>query len=430
MSEPVYKPQVSDLIDMRFIPGDLQSLEESIEDFLTKLLEGIQYSDHLVFHARENDAKLHTLTLHSTSASDKSLNADRLPMRFVISNPDGIACAMEWQWPVKRYFPLFDINKIKDSIHSVVDLAFDFIDLSDPGAILKDVVRAAFPLPLSAGDPDLQSLKTELFANSNFATLVSEVEGFIDAIEAFSQSPTANLGTLRTAFDDLQTAWQAQNADGDAGTDVLADIIRARLQGMNLQQALDAMKSSLAPYMGNAKWEDFEGLLLPYFRFNAFDVQVGIEFSEKWLRPIKPDGSVDTENRAKIDFSIGDLKYDTRKGFSFDDTVQANLKRSMIGNSGLVITLQDVIPDFSRSDSPQEIRNAGYGDDFRGAYIELAMIELPSKWFHPEADDNSLPTTVGQEKIVMALTAEKMVFGSGDFSGVLRLQPVKAVKAS
>ena len=431
MTTPTYKPQISDLIDMRLIPGDLQALENSIEVFLDGLLKNIQYSDHLVFHAKENDAKLHTLTLHSLPGPTKEIPVDRLPMRFILSNPTGIPCAMEWQWPARRFLPALANGTMKERIHGLIDLLFDFIDLSDPKAVLMDVLAAVFPLPISAGDPDLDEIRDALLANSNMALLAVEVQEMVDAIPDLTDpqlSPGSAALPLIAAYDDLNAAWQAQNLNGDAGIEILLVILRDRLQAMTFNDALADARDTLWQYMGLARWEDFEALLLPYFRFNATDIQIGLEFSEDWLRPVDANGVIIDGERAVLDFTIGDLYYDTRSGFTFNNALQADLNRCMIGHTGLVITLQDVIPDFSRDTSPEPIQKAGYGDDFRGVYVGLAQIEFPSEWFQVEDGVNAMPTAVGNTKDVMALVAEKMVFGSADFSGTISLKAVKAVK--
>jgi len=447
MTDKTYKPQVSDLIDMSFIPGEFKQAEEAIEDFFGDLIKGVRYNEHLVFHSRENDAKIHTLNLLSVEKSE--VEADRLPIRFVITAQDGIECIMEWQWPIKRYFPLFDINKIKQSTINLFDLAFDFIDFSDPKAILSDLAEAIIPLPLDVNSPEFDDLREEIEENSNFVTLATEVQAVVDELDAVVTANSGiklgkiirNLGQfqpLRAVVDDLIAAYRNQLEDPDAGIEIIFDIIRARLEGLSLQEAIDLARDVLYPYMGLAKWEDFEALLLPYIRVSLRDVSI---VSEKWLKPVDQDGNIkqpanpgDPAPRSVLDFNIGHVKYDTRKGITFDDAIQGDLERSMIGNSGLVITLQKVKPDFSRSESIPEIRDAGYPDDFRGAYVKLARLELPQKWFHPPADSNSnlntLPEVVGSPKVVMAIMGENMIFGSGDFSGVIRLQPVKAEKVN
>jgi hypothetical protein len=76
----------------------------------------------------------------------------------------------------------------------------------------------------------------------------------------------------------------------------------------------------------------------------------------------------------------------------------------MIGNSGIIISAQDVKLDFSRTETLPEITAAGFDDSFIGVYIGEATVKLP--------DD--FPSLASAD-----LVLKKCVIGSGGVSGRL-----------
>lgn len=407
MSADGYKTRLSDLVDMSIIPGDMQGVEASVEGFVDNILGDVRYSDHLVFPSHHGDAKLHTLSIH---APTKELGADRMPVRFVITGDDGIACTFRWHWPVMRYAPLFDIAKPWKSALALFDMAMDFIDFTVTG---DDAMQL------------LEELLSELFGEDVDLDGVTDFQSFRNAID---QQTTFAIHSIAVSV--LQPLYDAFRQDPEEVWPLVRELFRNRVGNLTLDDAISVLRDVFYARMGLSNWSEFNDLLLPYLRLSAHNVSIGVEFSEKWLTPVDGNGVALTGQRSVLDFQIGDVVYDTRTGIAFNDAIQGDLQRSMIANTGLVLTITEAKLDYSHTESIPEIAAAGYSDSFRGVFIKLARLELPPKWFHPKIPvADTIPQTPGS-KISLAITAEDVVIGTGKITGDLKLQHIKAVKVA
>lgn len=130
-----------------------------------------------------------------------------------------------------------------------------------------------------------------------------------------------------------------------------------------------------------------------------------LRFSRELLRPVaeQESGWVDDPTRSYSEIDINTaIIIGQDWSVAFDDPNEFALKPSMIGDTGIVVSADNVKLDMSRSYAIPEVIAAGFGNNFMGVFIEHALVHLPSDF------SLSLP-----ENIIM----NNCVIGSGGFSG-------------
>ena len=137
------------------------------------------------------------------------------------------------------------------------------------------------------------------------------------------------------------------------------------------------------------------------------DLIVSLRFDSSILKPITQNQDEQTPKFVEIQtqgsicinssFDIDLIGFDTFK-----------LTPAMIGNTGLVISGEEVKIDLSRTETIPEIIEAGFDESFVGVFIGEAKLSLPQ----------GLPTIVPQD-----LVLRRCAIGSGGVSGLLMAGP-------
>lgn len=136
------------------------------------------------------------------------------------------------------------------------------------------------------------------------------------------------------------------------------------------------------------------------FWFN--DLSVALRFDKNILKPATLDGTTPSEH-TEIKLS-GNVRIDSRMDISVHGCDTLKLTPCMLGNSGIILSAEDLKVDLSATSTLPEIKAAGFDEDFRGIYIAKAAIKLPAGF----AD-------IGLD----VLSLEKCAIGSQGFSGTL-----------
>ena len=139
------------------------------------------------------------------------------------------------------------------------------------------------------------------------------------------------------------------------------------------------------------------------FSARVDNVTVGLRFPPSILRPVPESPGGTTPPYAEIGVH-GAISLDHNFDLRFEGFDALSLKRAMIGNTGIIISADDVKVDFSRTDTLPEIAAAGFDESFMGVFIGEAKVELPK----------DLPALAPQD-----LVLKGCVIGSGGVSGKL-----------
>lgn len=133
------------------------------------------------------------------------------------------------------------------------------------------------------------------------------------------------------------------------------------------------------------------------------DVVVGLRFPPSILKPVPESPNAIAPPYAQIEVS-GAISLDENFDLRFEGFDAFSLKPVMIGNTGIIISAEDVKLDFSRTTTLPEIAAAGFDESFMGVYIGEATIKLP----------DGLPALAPED-----LVLRNCVIGSGGVGGKL-----------
>jgi hypothetical protein len=133
------------------------------------------------------------------------------------------------------------------------------------------------------------------------------------------------------------------------------------------------------------------------------DLVASLRFPPGILNPVSEAGGEAVREYAQIELR-GSLLIDETFSVRFLGFDSLRLGPVMIGNTGIIISADNVKLDLSRTESLPEVTAAGFGDSFLGVYIGAATVKLPP----------GLPALVPAD-----LKLKKCVIGSGGVSGIL-----------
>ena len=141
-----------------------------------------------------------------------------------------------------------------------------------------------------------------------------------------------------------------------------------------------------------------------------------MEIPRSVLVPIKANGELEEDENVKtvLIFEIGELVYDTKGGFGFQDEMSlsfpASHPKAQIGKTGINIGFTKAKLDLSKLTNIPEADAAGYPTDFVGLYIQDAVIE-----FTRFGDEDPNRTSV-------ALSGQDLLIGTGGLTGAIILE--------
>lgn len=118
-------------------------------------------------------------------------------------------------------------------------------------------------------------------------------------------------------------------------------------------------------------WEITKGISTDqqkYIEFNKLQFKIG--FKNPMLRPVN-----NLSGYSEIIFGGGVRIYESLE-IELLPEQGLEMKECMIGTTGIALSFKDVLPDFSKSFTPEKITSAGYGPMFRGLYAEEGILRL------------------------------------------------------
>ncbi len=191
------------------------------------------------------------------------------------------------------------------------------------------------------------------------------------------------------------------------------------------EEALDKVKAIFAPFFDKDPIEYVKEILVPKINatLSLAPAGIGIIFPRKYLTPLDPLNSLQpfpetgaaTDKMSILGFGLGTFSFSTVTGFGYDEQLTATLNYpSMIGNTGLIVNLQNAKLDLSRKKNIIEAVQDGRPDDFMGVYIQEVSITLPEKWFK-QADHTTA-----------MIYGRRLLIGTGGLSGEIGLEATTA----
>lgn len=259
------------------------------------------------------------------------------------------------------------------------ELAFEgitFLDILDRG--LTDENHLIQILRLYYSINDLDELD-ELDALNQFISEVNERYNLVPAIAGADDVFSADLLTER--LDAITHA---------VGKDILTIIYEMYIEGNSPQETLQNVNRFFddpSATNGNSPEDSINSIFLPNIdlRLTLHETRLDIIFPRKYLVPLDKDNDLQpfpAETKSILQFDGGQLSFSTTDGFEYQNHIGFELNYpSMIGNTGLIIDIEEAKLDLSRTENIEEAVEDERPEGFIGVFIEKAVIKLPGRWF-------------------------------------------------
>lgn len=438
---PVQKfyPPVTDLIDASALPGDLQVLENALNEGLALFLGKTYYKDFSVQVRKSGDSKFYSLTL-ITKALRQPIITD---LNLVIfrgneTSLTEIPIDLEWTWPLIKYFPDFDNLSFSGAPDAFIEILFELAEIRDKKEFIGKIIEAflgdgtdsylSFFANLNtrivAYDNSVPAVTSEI---SNINTCLDEIKTEMETLLTQSNFYTIlglfnnyeSNATITAALDSIIDSIATLQTDHSINVQVLTDIIKSLLDDIaDLDEAFARIVGLFRNWIEDIDKNKIESFLIPQARVELKNISIAIEFPRAWLAPMieVPYGSGNYEvdpvltNLAFLEFVAGNLSYSTKYGFSFENILSFNFNKAMIGNTGFSIEIVNAQIDLWNNTNIEQANVDGRPNTFKGVYIESATIGLPK----------SLTPESGQSAFIQGTNL--LIGTEGGFSGILSLE--------
>ncbi|KOS04789.1 hypothetical protein AM493_01065 [Flavobacterium akiainvivens] len=197
------------------------------------------------------------------------------------------------------------------------------------------------------------------------------------------------------------------------------------------------MKSKIKKFFGLLVPDGIEDfireILVPKIKA-SLTLRAGLQFPREYLQPVygpngenpfgNPDPSqalnvipaTDAEGNPKVTLLFAEANFyaDTEQGLGYavEFVIETNTY-AQIGNTGIIIYLDNLKLDLSKTTNIPEADADGRPSDFIGIYAEELDVILPKKWFSNI-----------QENTTLQIAAKKLLVGTGGFSGTIALETI------
>ncbi len=436
-----FYPPVTDLIDASALPGDLQVLENAINEAISVILSKTYFKDYDVQVRKSGDSKFYSLTLVTKSLRQPIIT----DLNLVIfkgneSSLTEIPIAIEWTWPLAKYFPKFDVLSFTGTPEAFLDILIEMSGIESRDEFIFEIVNVF----LNDGSNAYQEFFTNIIpiinlydngvtgVSAEISNIISQTNAIKDELENILSS--SNWFSIRdiyenyqdntiisAAVDSISDSITTLENDHNISIDVFGDVIKTLLEAFtDVDEKFDRLLKFFKNWLGDIDKDDIESFLIPHIRAELRNINIGLEFPRNWLVPMieQPIGSgnyiVDpvTSNLATLDFSAGNLSYSTRYGFSFNNIPAFNFNRTMIANTGFTIEIDNAKIDLWENKNILEANADGRPETFKGIYIESIEIGLPP----------SLTPEAGQPAYNYIKGTNLIIGTEGGLSGIISLE--------
>lgn len=356
----IYYPAITDIVKVDNLPEFLSFIKTGIENILDK----VYYKDYYFSKNISGSDAFYSLTIISKTKIAIELPGTEI---YLVLNPDfadgdisSFPFTLFWHWEFLRYIRNFNISGFSFSLENFFNLALQMFGLSEVTAL--EIAVNAIVIP------DSNSI-------SNFSQLVNDINtlyGSSIVIDEFSEN----------RYDDLIIAVRAINKEVFPTIFGLYIVSNDNLE--EGKQKLNTFFSAFVPYDLETYVKD---ILIPKIRA-TLHLSAAIEFPRKILMPYKKENGVlvkDTDEtiETKFLFAEADFYADTEEGIGYKMDIAGTLYPtfSEIANTGLLIQIQRLKLDLSKTKNIPEADALGYPVDFTGVYADAVSVTLPPRWF-------------------------------------------------
>ncbi len=392
MSDKFFPP-VSDIVKIDHLPEQLGFISTGLD----QILDQIYYRDFqiVVDHTTGGKHIEVILIIYKRIAFD----IPGAGISLLLNPPDTsdpvpyyleLPISIDFSWPILRFIREFKIENFSFEPKEFATLAKKFVSLYD-----TDLVKSAIANFINNPDP-VNTFATN--TNTNYGLSI----------------PTPVNTNLNTASQDIVT-YIKNNSSLSILEIILNDYVIDLTSAAN---TIDNIDKLLQFQFGASTITLIKQFLIPQAS-SKFSIKAAIEFPRTMLIPVKPDGSIETNESIKtlIYFDPGEFTFSTTGGIGFDEdltvTFPTAYPKAQIGNTLLQIGFINAKLDLSRTTNIAEATADNRPNDFIGVFIQEATIDFPANWNHNAPD---LPASTGE------LYVHNLLAGTGGISGTFGLR--------
>lgn len=390
----IYYPAITDILK----PDDLPEFLSFIKTGLELVLSKIYYKDYYFSKNISGSEAFYSLSIVSKTKLALELPGTGISL---VLNPDlqdgdisSFPITLYWNWEVLRFIKYFKANQFSFSIKDLFDVGLMVFDVSETSAL-----RIATDL-----------LITPNTSQSSFQQLVEDINIFYGSNIIIDDYASNKYQLLISEIEDLNQS-------------VLPTVFGLYILSSNnltvAKQKLNIFYSAFVP----GDFESFiKELILPKIRA-TLTLTAAIEFPPNILKPVDINGVEIPNIKTKFLFAQADFYADTDSGFGYQMELAGSLTPTYasVGNTGLILQIESLKVDLSKTSNIAEADLDGRPSDFIGVYARAISVTFPPKWFQ---DDSTAP---GNTTTTLRLGGYDLLVGTGGVSGTIMLESVPII---
>ena len=394
-----YYPKLSNLMTLDSIPSSL----DFVKNISQQAFDRVYYNNLQSSVSPLGDSAFYSLDIVTKNRIDFDLIYG---MKFVLNKDQqnnsisSFPVTVQYNWPILGYISQFDLNNFSFSPEEIFRIALISLNLTED-KVIRNVINIFIN---TDGDP---------------------INKFVDDLNAELGYAFPSPIPYPSSENRIKELIRSVNAVYGEGLSlaVFATYIASNLNPYNPQERLKLFFKNILPQDIN---EYIRSIITPNARI-TLETSASIEFPRNILKPwitnasgeLMPDPNPDA--KTYFDFAKAVLYADTVSGIGYNLDIAGSLGPSTyseIGNTGLLVQLDRLKLDLSKTKNIPEADAYGYSPDFTGVYARAISVTLPPKWFKDETNPPSGASTT------LRLGGYDMLVGTGGVSGTIMLESV------
>lgn len=395
---PKYYPSLSSVVTLEDFPEYLGFIKEGIQSIFDK----IYIKDFQAHISPRGESGFYGLSIVSKRRLQFQIPGTEL---YLVLNPDStdttissFPVTVEYQWLVLAYLRNFDLNNFSFSARDFYELGLDVLNVSE-----EQVLQLIINKFVTPANPSLSSLQQ-----------------FVNDINA-KLSLNIPIPTSDNKLKELVLSIQEQSIDPASIVSFLTYLV----DETDLQSSLNNVKSFFKALIPEDIDAYIKNLITPKARV-TLALSAAIEFPTSILKPVNESGGpydpAHPELKTQFKFAQALLYADTQQGFGYQMELGGSLvpQFAAIGKTGMILQVDSLKLDLSKSSNIAEADADGRPVDFVGIYARAISVALPSRWFHDGALPNSQSTT-------LRVAGYDILIGTGGISGTFVLETIPVI---
>ncbi|MCG2419045.1 hypothetical protein K8089_08420 [Aequorivita sp. F47161] len=322
MAAPQFYPALNNLIRPEKLP---EPLETAFSTITNKLFYKTYYVEKSVY----GDSAYHHLVLLINAQVGLNLFGGEDGFQLLLnpgtaSGTTEIPISIYYNLPILKY-----IRKVKlENLSSVEDY---FLLLLDMFNITKE---------------ELFFESVEIFLNG-YEYPIQEFVNQFNQNPAYDSYPPLTYPTTGDYYTDVIDLIEQLN---NRNLDSIIYILNNYINQNSLPEGFDDLNILFNRWVGDFNLDTIVNLFIPKFSASVDVIEVALAFPRTWLKPVDAEDNViqDDTVKSRLTYSVGSLTYHSEKGLEFLNPDSFDLTPSQIGDTGLLIDIDNLKFDFRK----------------------------------------------------------------------------------